>query len=167
MLLGGRNYSSLPYLDLLSEVHVLIWGMWRGKCLCLFITHYQSLAAVARGFEEGGELKNVHMRFTAANLGVRGRSEDRDDEEEGVDGDEEITFLYEVGEGVAHRSYGLNVARLARVPKAVLETAALKSRELEMEVKQKKLASLSVMMGDVLDGGADQIEQLIVGMEEL
>jgi hypothetical protein len=36
-----------------------------------------------------------------------------------------------------------------------------------MEVKQKKLASLSAMMSDVLDGGADQIEQLIVGMEEL
>jgi hypothetical protein len=36
-----------------------------------------------------------------------------------------------------------------------------------MEVKQKKLASLSTMMSDVLDGSADQIEQLIVGMEEL
>jgi DNA mismatch repair ATPase MutS len=32
------------------------------------------------------------------------------------DGDEEITFLYEVAEGVAHRSYGLNVARLANLP---------------------------------------------------
>ena len=138
------------------------------KCLCLFITHYQSLAGVARGFEEGGELRNVHMRFTAKNPGTRGRIEDtEDDGEEGVDGDEEITFLYEVGEGVAHRSYGLNVARLARVPKAVLETAALKSRELEMEVRQKKLASLSAMMSDVLDGGAEQIEQLVVGMEEL
>jgi DNA mismatch repair protein MSH3 len=136
--------------------------------LCLFITHYQSLAGVSRGFEEGGELRNVHMKFTATNPGARGRSEDsEDDGEEGLDGDEEITFLYEVGEGVAHRSYGLNVARLARVPKAVLETAALKSRELEMEVKQKKLASLSAMMSDVLDGGAEQIEQLIVGMEEL
>jgi DNA mismatch repair protein MSH3 len=139
------------------------------KCLCLFITHYQSLAGVSRGFEEGRELRNVHMRFTATNPSARGRSEDTDAEgdEEGVDGDEEITFLYEVGEGVAHRSYGLNVARLARVPKAVLETAALKSRELEMEVKQKKLASLSAMMSDVLDSGAEQIEQLIVGMEEL
>ena len=108
------------------------------------------------------------MRFTAKNPGTRGRIEDtEDDGEEGVDGDEEITFLYEVGEGVAHRSYGLNVARLARVPKAVLETAALKSRELEMEVRQKKLASLSAMMSDVLDGGAEQIEQLVVGMEEL
>jgi DNA mismatch repair protein MSH3 len=130
------------------------------------------LAAVARGFEQGGELKNVHMKFRATNPATRRRSEDtdveaEDEEGEGVDGEEEITFLYEVGEGVAHRSYGLNVARLARVPKAVLETAALKSRELETEVKQKKLASLSTMISHVLGGGADQIEQLIVGMEEL
>ena len=52
------------------------------KCLCLFITHYQSLAGVARGFEEGGELRNVHMRFTATNPGARGRSEDTEAEEE-------------------------------------------------------------------------------------
>ena len=59
------------------------------KSLTLFITHYQGLAAMARGFHD--ELKNVHMRFT---------------EEKSGSGDDEITFLYEVGEGVAHRSYG-------------------------------------------------------------
>ena len=58
------------------------------KSLTLFITHYQNLSALAKGFEDG-ELKNVHMRFT-----------------EGGDGGQDITFLYEVGEGVAHRSYG-------------------------------------------------------------
>lgn len=58
------------------------------KSLTLFITHYQNLSALAKGFENG-ELKNVHMRFT-----------------EGGDGGQDITFLYEVAEGVAHRSYG-------------------------------------------------------------
>ena len=140
-------------------------------CLCLFITHYQSLAGVARGFESGGELRNVHMRFTATNVGSSRRIEDENSEkdvamEEDVSGDEEITFLYEVAEGVAHRSYGLNVARLARVPKPVLDTAALKSHELEMEIKQKKLGSLAKMLSDVLDGGID-LEQLTVGIEEL
>ena len=83
-------------------------------------------------------------------------------------GEEEITFLYEVGDGVAHRSYGLNVARLANVPQAVLDKAALKSHELEMEVKQKKMVSLSRLMNDVLamKGGSD-LQELVVGMEEL
>jgi DNA mismatch repair protein MSH3 len=122
------------------------------KCACLFITHYQTLAGVAREFEEQGELRNVHMKFSA---------------EEGGDGEEEITFLYEVGEGVAHRSYGLNVARLARVPRAVLDTAALKSHEMEMDVKQKKLGSLSRMVANVLENEVDQFDQLVSGIEQL
>ena len=58
------------------------------KCLTLFITHYQSLSSMCKSFEHE-ELKNVHMRF----------------EEIGKDG-HEVRFLYEVGDGVAHRSYG-------------------------------------------------------------
>ncbi|KAH7364083.1 DNA mismatch repair protein msh3 [Rhexocercosporidium sp. MPI-PUGE-AT-0058] len=123
------------------------------RCLCLFITHYQSLASVARGFE-GGELRNVHMKFSAV------------EKESGRD--EEITFLYEVGEGVAHRSYGLNVARLANVPHSVLDKAALKSHELEMEVKQKKMLSLTRLMSDVFTTkSTSHFEELVVGMEEL
>ena len=56
--------------------------------LTLFITHYQQLSSMAKGFERN-ELRNVHMKFT------EGGSEGQD-----------ITFLYEIGEGVAHRSYG-------------------------------------------------------------
>lgn len=58
------------------------------KSLTLFITHYQNLSLVAKGFDNH-ELRNVHMRFEA-----------------GGDDGQEITFLYEVGDGVAHRSYG-------------------------------------------------------------
>ena len=58
------------------------------KALTLFITHYQSLSKIAKSFVEG-ELKNMHMRFT-----------------EGGPQEQDITFLYEIGEGVAHRSYG-------------------------------------------------------------
>ena len=42
-----------------------------------------------------------------------------------------VTFLYQLVEGVAARSYGLNVAQLAGIPKSVLEVAAAKSRDLE------------------------------------
>jgi DNA mismatch repair protein MSH3 len=157
----GRGTSTHDGVAIAAAV--LDWVVRETGCLCLFITHYQTLASVARGFEKGSELRNVHMKFTAEK---DGRRISAGEEEEGG-GEEEITFLYEVGEGVAHRSYGLNVARLARVPKAVLDTAALKSRELEMEVRQKKLMGISKLMGDVLESGADQLEQLIVGIEQL
>ena len=94
------------------------------KSLTLFITHYQNLSSLAKGFEKG-ELKNVHMKFT-----------------ETGDAGQDITFLYEIGEGVAHRSYGLNVARLANVPESVLEVAAVKSKELEYDVSEKRLDHL-------------------------
>ncbi|KAM3077544.1 Mismatch repair protein msh3 [Clarireedia jacksonii] len=145
---------------------VLDWVVRETRCLCLFITHYQTLAGMAKAFEQGKELRNVHMKFTAEKDGRRIENTDGDDDNSG-DVDEKITFLYEVGEGVAHRSYGLNVARLARVPKPVLDTAAAKSRELEMEVKQKKLLGLSKIMSDVLENGTDQLGQLIVGIEQL
>jgi DNA mismatch repair protein MSH3 len=79
--------------------------------LTLFITHYQHLARLQGRYN--GDLKNVHMSF-----------EERD-------GGREVVFLYEVAEGTSLRSYGLNVARLARVPEGVIGVAEGKSRELE------------------------------------
>ncbi|KAL1879919.1 hypothetical protein VTK73DRAFT_6615 [Phialemonium thermophilum] len=136
------------------------------RCLTLFITHYQNLARVAEGLGDG-LVRCVHMRFTARKRTTGAGDENKDDEE----ADEEITFLYEVGEGVAHRSYGLNVARLARIPRKVLDVAARKSRELEEEVKRRRLVGVARLMGDVLGGdsggGADQLDQLISSIEQL
>ncbi|KAJ5491412.1 DNA mismatch repair protein msh3 [Penicillium diatomitis] len=129
------------------------------RSLTLFITHYQHLSGMARSFP-GGELRNFHMRFTES-------SEQTDD-----DG---ITFLYEVAEGVAHRSYGLNVARLAHLPSTVLELAKAKSAELENTVKRKRLAALVQAVNKMVDlpGAADagsgevSIERLIASAEQL
>ncbi|KAG9247504.1 DNA mismatch repair protein msh3 [Calycina marina] len=123
-------------------------------CLCLFITHYQSLSSLAKAFTKNGDLKNVHMKFTAENIS-------------GEEGEEEITFLYEVGEGVAHRSYGLNVARLARVPKTVLDKAATKSRELELNVTQKKLIGIGNKIKYVMSEENAALDQLIAAIEQI
>jgi DNA mismatch repair protein MSH3 len=62
--------------------------------------------------------------------------------------------LYEVGEGVAHRSYGLNVARLANVPVSILDVAATKSAELEEKIQKRKVAGLGSAVAAILaDGG--------------
>lgn len=145
------------------------------RCLTLFVTHYQHLSRMAEGM--GGRIKNVHMRFTAAAAAKDSASDavdatplrDNDDDGSTDQPDEEITFLYKVGEGVAHRSYGLNVARLARIPQKVLEVAAKKSRDLEGEIKVRRLAGTANLLSHLFETGAgpDQLDHLVASMEQL
>ena len=87
--------------------------------------------------------------------------------ESGAEG-QEITFLYDVGEGVAHRSYGLNVARLANVPESVLQVAAVKSKELEDEAAAKAVGHLSRSLGGILEkADTDGLDNFITGIEQL
>jgi DNA mismatch repair protein MSH3 len=124
------------------------------RSLTLFITHYQSLARMAERFDEN-ELKNVHMRFT-----------ERDSET--AVGEKEVTFLYEVGEGVAHRSYGLNVARLAGLPKSLLEEASRRSKQMEEEEGRRRLNYLSQVMGSLVkECSMRDLEHLIAGVEQM
>ncbi|WPH03587.1 DNA mismatch repair protein MSH3 [Acrodontium crateriforme] len=118
------------------------------RSLTLFITHYQSLAQIAEDFP-AGELKNVHMRFKEV-------------------GEQDITFLYEVGEGVAHRSYGLNVAKLAGLPKRLLDEAAIMSAKMEGEEGRRRLNHLAAAVGNFLeDSKEENIERLVAGIEML
>ncbi|EPE04232.1 dna mismatch repair protein msh3 [Ophiostoma piceae UAMH 11346] len=133
------------------------------RCLTLFITHYQSLGRAALSQSENKDrapIQNVHMAFR----------EDKDTEE--------ITFLYEVAPGMAHRSYGLNVARLANIPQRVLDVAAGKSHEMEMDVRRRRLQAAVKLAADVLGphtaaemprnrAGADQLEYLMSSIEQL
>jgi len=121
------------------------------KSLTLFITHYQTLARMEEQFKDG-ELKNVHMRFN---------------EQKNADGSGDVTFLYEVGDGVAHRSYGLNVAKLAGLPKALIERAAGESAKMELEEGKRRLGFLSKAMADTLAGDGERLEQLVAGIEQL
>lgn len=123
------------------------------KSLTLFITHYQALARVASQFPNG-ELRNVHMRFN---------------EETNDVGEADVTFLYEVGEGVAHRSYGLNVAKLAGLPKTLIEKAAEESAKMELEEGRRRLGVLAGVAKSVFEGEAegDQLERLVAGIEQL
>ena len=121
------------------------------QSLTLFITHYQALARISEQFQ--GELKNVHMRFT---------------EQEKEKGDMNVTFLYEIGEGVAHRSYGLNVAKLAGLPKSLLDEAGKQSSQMEQQEARRRLGYLSKAAGTLVkDGGHEQLEHLLAGIEQL
>lgn len=52
-------------------------------------------------------------------------------EEDGAIQTANIIFLYKLMDGAAGKSYGLNVAKLARLDQSILVNAAAKSKELE------------------------------------
>ncbi|RPB11265.1 hypothetical protein P167DRAFT_524800 [Morchella conica CCBAS932] len=114
----GRGTSTCDGVAIAGAVLEYVLGV---GCLCLFATHYAALAGRA-GKGEGVGAR--YMKFSEAG-GATGGSDD-------------ITFLYELGEGVATRSYGLNVARLAGLPERCLAVAKQKSALLEAEMKERE-----------------------------
>lgn len=49
-----------------------------------------------------------------------------------------ITFLYKLAPGVADRSFGLNVARMAHLPPCVVDQAAVQALQMEQSITQRK-----------------------------
>jgi DNA mismatch repair protein MutS len=76
----------------------------------LFATHYFELTQLAVDMPE---LANVHL--------------------DAVEHEETIRFMHAVQEGAANKSYGLQVAQLAGVPRSVIEKAKRKLAELESQ----------------------------------
>ena len=56
------------------------------------------------------------------------------------EGYEKIVFLYQLEQGQAGKSYGLNVAALAGLNSAILKVASEKSRELEDRCNRCRVA---------------------------
>ncbi len=83
------------------------------RCYTLFATHYFELTALA---EPGSGIANVHLDAV---------------EHAGKDGAETLVFMHAVKDGPADRSFGLQVAALAGLPKAVLRQARARLAELE------------------------------------
>ncbi|XP_005795118.2 DNA mismatch repair protein Msh3 isoform X1 [Xiphophorus maculatus] len=100
------------------------------KSFTLFVTHYPPLCELEQVYPQ--HVSNFHMAFLLNEPDV---TTDADD---GEVQPEFITFLYQLTEGAAGRSYGLNVARLADVPDPILHTASRKARELELMVNARR-----------------------------
>lgn len=125
--------------------------------MCLFVTHYPSLGKVAERFP--GEVGCAHMGFIEEDNG----------EGEGEDGGKKITFLYKVKEGMAYRSYGLNVGRLAGLPAELLKRAEIKSQELEGVVRGRERVGVARGVGRVCQeegaGEGDTLGRLMDALE--
>lgn len=101
----GRGTSTLDGLSLAWAIAEHIAANVR--CRTLFATHYHELTDLAQRFHG---VKNL-------NVAVR-------------EWEDQVVFLHRIVEGGTDRSYGIHVARLAGVPKSVLERARVLLTEL-------------------------------------
>ncbi len=103
---GTSTYDGLSLAWACAEMLAL-----KTKAFTLFATHYFELTLLA---QEILTLANVHL--------------------DAMEHDDNIVFMHAVQEGAASKSFGLQVAQLAGVPKAVINRA--KQRLTELENKQ-------------------------------
>ena len=102
---GTSTYDGLSLAWACAE-HIAL----KTKALTLFATHYFELTELA---EKLSGCINVHL--------------------DAIEHDDKLVFLHKVKTGTVNKSYGLQVATLAGVPRAVVERAKEKLLQLELE----------------------------------
>ncbi|MFY9314887.1 MAG: DNA mismatch repair protein MutS [Burkholderiales bacterium] len=124
-ILHNATASSLVLMDEIGrgtstfDGLALAWAIARhlvekNRALTLFATHYFELTALAQEYRQ---VANVHL--------------------DAVEQKDSIVFLHAVEEGPADRSYGLQVAALAGVPKPVVRQAKKTLEELERQALER------------------------------
>ena len=91
------------------------------QAFTLFATHYFELTRLP---DDYAAISNVHL--------------------DAIEHADTVVFMHKVQQGPADRSYGLQVAALAGVPKAVIRQAKHYLKQLESNPSQKKVATQSV-----------------------
>ena len=124
----GRGTSTYDGMSLAQAMLEFIHNNTKAKTL--FSTHYHELTSLAEQYEG---IKNLHV----------------DVKEEG----EEVTFLYRISEGKADKSYGINVARLAKLPEEVLYRAQqilshIQKEEIDLNVEIKEVETKTIIERD-------------------
>jgi DNA mismatch repair protein MutS len=102
----GRGTSTFDGLALAWAAAVQL--AQQVQAFTLFATHYFELTSLP---EQCPTMANIHLDAT--------------------EHQDHIVFLHNIQEGPANRSFGLQVAKLAGIPKAVLDAAKHKLAELE------------------------------------
>ncbi len=108
------------------------------KALTLFATHYFELTSLPEHYVG---VKNVHV--AASDYG------------------DHLVFLHRMSEGAASKSFGLQVAKLAGVPMAVIHAAQHKLQELEQSPTAKKAKSKPAPMQAGLFSEPEIIERVV------
>lgn len=123
--IAGATSSSLILFDELGRGTATYDGMSLAQAILeyisenigaftLFSTHYHELTRLDKKYKN---IKNVHVSA--------------------VENGNEITFLHKVKSGAVDKSYGIHVARLAKMPEKLLDRAELILEEYENNAKKK------------------------------
>jgi DNA mismatch repair protein MutS len=101
------------------------------RCYTLFATHYFELTSLAGETVEGGPsgIANVHL--------------------DAVEHGDALVFMHAVKDGAADRSFGLQVAALAGLPRTTLSQA--RRRLAELEQRGRDTTQASTMAPQALD----------------
>ena len=101
---GTSTYDGMALAQAILEyIHMSV------QCMSVFSTHYHELVALESMYPG---MKNVHVEVYEEN--------------------DTVTFLYRVVDGNAKQSYGINVARLAHLPKSLIDRASQNLQLLEL-----------------------------------
>lgn len=117
------------------------------QCVTLFVTHYPQVGVIERTGK--GKVKCWYMGFleldshsaddiTEMQTHENGREEVTAEGSDEKNKEKVITFLYKIVEGLADKSYGLNVAKLAGLPDNVIRRAEVKSQGMEDQSNSKR-----------------------------
>jgi len=117
---GTSTYDGLALADACAR-HLA----HHNRAYTLFATHYFELTRLA---EPGSGIANVHL--------------------DAVEHGDQLVFMHAVKEGPADRSFGLQVAALAGLPKAVVQQARGRLAELEQQSRDAPAPSLAPMALD-------------------
>lgn len=124
---GTSTYDGLSLAWACAEMLAL-----KTKAFTLFATHYFELTMLA---QEISTLENVHL--------------------DAMEHDDNIIFMHAIQEGAASKSFGLQVAQLAGVPKMVINRAKQRLLELEnqetpsiLPVQDENFQQLSLVVDD-------------------
>ena len=118
---GTATYDGMALAQAIIEyVHEKI------KAITLFSTHYHELTVLEQTLKR---LKNIHVSA--------------------VEEKHSIVFLHKIKEGPTDKSYGINVAELAKLPKALIYRADEILKHLEAD--KKKTALMNLFNFDSLD----------------
>lgn len=112
------------------------------KCITLFSTHYHELTFLE---EKDLGIKNVHASASIKN--------------------DDLVFLYRIKPGRSNKSYGINVAKLARLPDVILNRAnvlleALEENNIEHHLSDETLKEVPVVSTSVVEKYLDGIDPM-------
>ncbi len=124
----GRGTSTYDGLALADAVARHLAGV--NRCYTLFATHYFELTALANESVEGGAsgIANVHLDAV-----------EHHDRERG----DVLVFMHAVKDGPADRSFGLQVAALAGLPRSTVAQARRRLAELELRGRQTQASAMA------------------------